>query len=504
LTADAARSFVARGLDERESNFLRLAEQTIYSRPRSPYLPLLRRAGCEFGDLAGSVKLAGLDATLLELRRAEVYVTFEELKGRTPIVRGDLVIEAKPEDFDNPLLRGGYRTQTSGSSGASAPAWVGIDYLRTRAVGSSLAFAAHGIAGAPSVVWRESLPAPTIGLILEDARAGQSFEHWFAPPLDRTWSSAASARIATELIVLAAMRAGMRIPRPEPLGYDEGRKIARWAERRLAQGGRCFIRAGVSNAMRVAAAASEAGIDLAGTTILGGGEPATEAKVGAIGRSGAKWIPGYASMEVGRVGMGCASPVDGTDVHFLEYATALITYPRTVAGLERAVDAFHFTSIVPGSPKILLNTEIDDYGVVEVRSCGCLFEKVGLKRHIRQIFSSRKLTGEGTTLVGSDMLRVLHEVLPRRFGGSALDYQLEEEEDDRGFTRLALIVSPRVALSSEEDLVETVLRELGNSNLARDIRSIWQRAGSVRVRRAQPSMALGGKVRPLVVKRKER
>lgn len=503
LTLEKALEIVRRGLEEREANFLSFVERCVYHHPPSPYLPLLRRAGCELGDLDTTVRRNGLESTLRELRQAGVYVSFEEFKGSEPIVRDDLVIHARTEDFDNPLLRHGYRTQTSGSTGASAPAWVGIDYLATRAVSSLLTFTAHGVLGAPSVVWREALPAPTIGLILEDARAGQFFERWFAPPLDRSRTSAIASRVATGLIVLAARRAGVRLPRPEPLDYGHARTIARWAERRLAERGVCFVRAGVSNALRIALAASEAGIDLMGATILGGGEPATEAKVRTIERSGARWVPGYATMEVGRVGMGCARPTDGTDVHYLEYASALINHPRRVPGFEHTVDAFNFTSILPGSPKVLLNTETDDYGILEERSCGCLFEEAGLRRHIREIYSFRKLTGEGTTLVGSEMVRVLDEVLPERFGGSSVDYQLVEEEDERGFTRLTLVVSPRVHVTSEQELVATVLRALGDTNLARDIRSIWDQAGAMQVRRIEPSLALGGKVRPLVVKRKE-
>lgn len=501
LTLEEARATVRRGIDEREANFLRLVERCVFGNPRSPYLPMLRRAGCELGDLKAHVRGSGLEDTLRQLRREGVYVSFEELKGREPIVRDDLVIRVRPEDFDNPLLRAGYRTRTSGSTGTGVLAWVGIDYLTTRAVSSLLTFVAHGVHGTPSVVWREALPAPTIGLILEDARAGQFFERWFAPPLDRSRRTAAASRVATDLIVLAARRGGVRVPRPEPLDYSQARAVARWAERRLSERGVCLIRAGVSNAVRIGLSASQAGIDLTGATILGGGEPATAAKVKTIEAPGARWVPGYASMEVGRIGMGCANPADGTDVHYLDYASAVITHPRRVPGFEHTVDAFNFTSILPGSPKILLNTEIDDYGILEERRCGCLFEEVGLGRHIREVYSFRKLTGEGTTLVGSDMVRILDEVLPKRFGGSSVDYQLVEEEDERGFTRLVLVVSPRVHVTSEQEVVATVLRELGDTNLARDVRSIWALAGTMEVRRAEPSLALGGKVRPLVVER---
>ena len=69
---------------------------------------------------------------------------------------------------------------------------------------------------------------------------------------------------------------------------------------------------------------------------------------------------------------------------------------------------------------IFINLELDDYGLVETRRCGCLFESLGLTTHLRHIRSFRKLTGEGVSLVGSDMARVLEEVLPSTYGVSMM------------------------------------------------------------------------------------
>jgi hypothetical protein len=77
-------------------------EHSIYRHPSSPYLALLRHAGCERGDLEALVRRDGLDRALHTLRDAGVYVTFEEFKGRTPIVRGTTTITASARDFDNP------------------------------------------------------------------------------------------------------------------------------------------------------------------------------------------------------------------------------------------------------------------------------------------------------------------------------------------------------------------------------------------------------------------
>ena len=80
---------------------------------------------------------------------------------------------------------------------------------------------------------------------------------------------------------------------------------------------------------------------------------------------------------------------------------------------------------------------------------------------MRRIRSFRKLTGGGETLVGSKMAYILEEVLPNRFGGSPLAYQLLEEEDEDGFTRFSLVVNPRVHITNETEVVEAVLEALG-------------------------------------------
>jgi hypothetical protein len=103
------------------------------------------------------------------------------------------------------------------------------------------------------------------------------------------------------------------------------------------------------------------------------------------------------------------------------------------------------------------------------------------------------------SLVGSDVVRVLESVLPRVHGGTPLDYQLVEEEDGRGYTRLVLRVHPRVALADDRAPAETLLAELGRGDAAAELaRAIWQRAGTLSVRREPPSFTALGKFLPLV------
>jgi hypothetical protein len=182
----------------------------------------------------------------------------------------------------------------------------------------------------------------------------------------------------------------------------------------------------------------------------------------------------------------------------MEDSLALIQRRREVPGHKAEIDAFCFTSLLPSASKILLNVESDDFGEVETRDCGCALGELGFGRHLRHVRSFRKLTGEGVTLVASEMERVLGEVLPARFGGSALDYQLLEEEDDRAFSRLSLLVDPGVSIDDEDAVIEVVLDALSGSSPAANLaQGLWRQAGTLRVRREAPRWTSRGKLLPL-------
>jgi hypothetical protein len=141
---------------------------------------------------------------------------------------------------------------------------------------------------------------------------------------------------------------------------------------------------------------------------------------------------------------------------------------------------------------------MDDYGILEERRCGCDLESYGYTTHIREIRSYSKLTGEGVTLIGNEVASVIEEVLPARFGGTPLDYQLVEQEDEQGFTRLYLFVSPRLAIPDEVQVIAVVLEALSESSpMADAARSVWQHTGALRVKRMEPVLTERGKHFPL-------
>jgi hypothetical protein len=135
---------------------------------------------------------------------------------------------------------------------------------------------------------------------------------------------------------------------------------------------------------------------------------------------------------------------------------------------------------------------------MDSRVCGCRWESLGFPEHIRDIRSFRKLTGEGVTLVGSHLERILDHVLPAAFGGSALDYQFVEEEDARGFTRLTLCIDPSIVIADEAAALEVVLHALGPTGMAGTMaQSTWRQAETLRIRRETPTLTQRGKLLPL-------
>jgi hypothetical protein len=297
--------------------------------------------------------------------------------------------------------------------------------------------------------------------------------------------------------------AGIRLPLPEFVPMERALTIAQFAVATARTHGRVLMRGGTSRAVRVAIAAHEAGLDLSGVTFMGAGEPATDGKVRQIERVGARFISNYGMSDAGMPGPGCAKRVGVSDYHLMTDTVALFPYPHRVEAFGVTVPAFVLTTLLPLSPKVMLNVETDDFGIVEERHCGCELESYGYTTHLREVRSYSKLTGEGVTLIGDEMIHILETTLPARFGGTSFDYQLMEDEDDQGFTRLYVIVSPRIELQSERAVIECVLEGLRQSSPAADAaRLTWQNADTLQVKRMEPVWTERHKYLPLYMPRR--
>lgn len=505
LTVEGAREIVQRRMEERDDRFLALVERSIYGQPGSPYLALLRLAGCEPGDLRALVKQKGLEGALRVLREAGVYVTFEEFKGRKPIVRHGQAIPAKPSDFDNPFARRDFALTTGGSTGVPTAVFQDLDHIAAGAPHHMLMLDAWGVLSSPVVQWMHTLPGGGLRFILQRAYFERYPERWFAPNPWRDskyWLKYAAAT----LYMTFWMRAlGVKVSLPQVVTMDEARVIAHCVRDVLDREGRCLLYTSVSRGLRVCLAAEKEGIDLTGTTIRVGGEPVTLAKAQAMRRAGVRVLPAYGGIDTGSIGLGCAHPDETDEVHLCKDAFAVISHPYPIEGTGTSVPAFNLTSLLDTSSKVMLNYQSDDYGVMRERSCGCPLERLGFTTHLHGIRSYSKLVGEAVTLVGDEMVRILEHHLPARFGGGPLDYQLMEEEDANGFTKLALIIDPEVSIADERQVVEFVMNSLTESSPAGDsARRVWQQTQTLQVKRMPPVLTARGKLLPLHLHRPDR
>jgi len=496
MTVEEAEAAIRSDLADRDANFLRLARRAIYDNPRSPYLALLTAAGCTYGDLESSVGRRGLEPTLQALRDEGVYVTFEEYKGRQPIVRGGRTIEADAHAFDNPLASKAYAGTTGGSTGTATRVDTDLDniYALTRHV--LIGRKVHGVLGVPGAVWKGTLPDPIgVQVLLGSALYDNMPERWFTPVTRDDYTPPMRFRLATNYILWMSRICRVPFPWPEPLPIDQAIVLARWAAESVKRHGGCQVVSSVSLGMRVCIAAREAGLDLSGARFFGGGEPMTPAKMAAFTAVGARHVTIYVSVDAGVMGLPCANASEENDQHLVADNVALIQHPRPVLGSDVEVNAFYFTSLNEKASKVLLNMESDDYGIVEERSCGCPLEALGYGRHLRQIRSYGKLTGEGVTLVGSEMVRILEHVLPSRHGGTPQDYQLVEEQDANGLTRLVLCIDPAASIRDEQAVINTMLDALKAGSVAGGLtQSFWKRGGTFQVRRASPVWTARGKL----------
>jgi hypothetical protein len=147
----------------------------------------------------------------------------------------------------------------------------------------------------------------------------------------------------------------------------------------------------------------------------------------------------------------------------------------------------------------MLNAEVGDHGVLTRRRCGCLLDALGLDLHVHDIRSYEKLTSEGMNFYGADLIRLVEETLPSRFGGGPGDYQVVEEEVE-GLPRMSVVVSPRVGPVDEEAILAAAADELRSGPAHHGMMSeVWRDAQTIRVVRREPHATASAKVLPLHV-----
>jgi hypothetical protein len=497
VSCEIARATILSRMEKRNENFLGMAQRCIYQNPRSPYMPLLRAAGCEYSDMESFLASNELESLLTRLLEAGVRIPLEAYKGRKPLEHAGTQLFFTEEDFNNPILSHGWEGRSGGSTGRPSRMLIDLDYLEGRVPYEQVMFHLLDLHQTPLALWYPKLPA-SIGLSnsLRYAKIGRIPECWFDMKLsDRPlpfwhlWSLAA--------IIGLSRLSGIRFPWPRPVPLDDPQVILDWIAEKIRRRGRCAVQSTVSGVVRICRAAAGRGFDLDGVQFITGSEPLTASKHAEIVARHARVFLRYHCVDIGSVAAGCGAPAEIDEVHLLS-DTVAIAVPDASAGDSHPLC---FTSIMGRGPKIVLNLDLGDQAVITKRRCGCVYEEMGFHTHLAHVRSSTRSTAEGIALLYSELIRISEEILPRLIGGTVLDYQWIEDEDPEAgsLTRLWLRISPRLGAIDEESLRRTILAEIGRKDSAqRFYAQLLGDAATLKILRENPHATAAGKTPGLV------
>jgi hypothetical protein len=496
---DEARAAVRARLESRGARFLALMSRAVYGNPASPYHALLKGAGCAYGDLETLVAREGVEGALRVLLRAGVYLTVEEAKGRRPVRRGALALDAGPVRLRNPGAGGHLALRSGGGRGGATPMVVDLDFMRETNASQRVVLAARDGEGWTHAVWDVPGGAALIR-VLRLAGIGAAPARWFSQIDPVSEALHPRYRWAPRVLRWGSLVAGVPLPAPVHAPLSDPLPVARWAADERRAGRVPHLVTTVSAGLRlVAAGAPETGID--GLELTISGEPLTEARLAAFRRGGVRAVPSYGSSDTGTaIAHGCLRPAWPDDVHLFDDLFAVIQPEAPHAGCPSG--ALLFTSLGAAAPLILVNVTLGDRAVLGERACGCPLEAAGWTRHLHAVRSFEKLTVGGMSLLDRDLIAILDEVLPARFGGGPTHYQVIEEQGRDGEPRLRLLVDPAVGPVDPETVATAFLAALGHGSGVERITALtWRAGGFVTVERRAPESSRGDKILHLVSRR---
>jgi hypothetical protein len=478
----------------RETDFLGLLRSAVYDHSGSPYLSLLQHAGCEYGDLEGLVRDEGIEGALRLLAARGVYLTVEELKGRRPIVRGSTTIVMSPSALRRPGGVFQVPVGSAGSRGAGSQLFHDLAFLRAQGVNRRLVLDARGGSGWVPAYW--GVPGGSaLGHILIAAAAGVAPVRWFSQLPDAAAGLHPRYRWSTRVIRWGSRVCGLRLPRPEHVPLDDPLVIARWMHTVLARGAVPHLHTFASSAVHLCRAATDAGLRLDGVQFTLGSEPTTAARLAVIRKSGAEAVPNYGSAECGFIAYGCLRPTTPSDLHLLDDLHAVIQQDSGPGDDTGGLGPLLVSSLHPAASLVLLNVSLGDHALLDRRACGCPLERLGWRTHLSMLRSHEKLTVGGMAFADADVVHVLEEQLPGRFGGCPSDYQLVEDEARDGRPRLRLLVHPSVGPVDPRAVADALLAGLGTGSGAERIMALaWREGDVLRVERRAPYVTPSGKI----------
>jgi hypothetical protein len=491
VTVAEAEAVVTDEVARRDDRFRASLDRLVWPFASSPARRLLDNAGIERGDVDRLVGAHGLVGALEQLRDAGVYVSYEEYHGRIDARRGSAVFTFSPSDFFNPVTPADYIATTGGSRSSGTPVELSFAWQRRQGAQRAIQFDRAGVRGAPTATWLPVFPsAAGYGAVMKLTAGGNRPERWFSQvPIDLDGISSHKQLANKFLPALSALaRAGL--PSPEYAPTSDPEPVVRWLADAVQRHGSAVITGYASSLTAAARWAREHGVALDGVVAYPSSEPVTAGKLAAMRAAGMRAHPTYAFVPEGTVALSCEH-CDDEEYHLWEQELAVITRRRPRSD-DADVDAFLLTSLAHEAPRVLVNVENDDYGVVRHDvECSCGLGSLGLRTRISAIRGISKVVAAGISLDGEVFDRIVETELPARVGGGAGDYQFVEREGASG-TTMSLRVSPDIDLNEEHlrDAIDAALRTSDNGVLAA---AVWERNGGLRIERSTPLVTKAGK-----------
>lgn len=493
LTLQEAHRRLGDCLQRRSERFLDRLRRDVFGQPDSLYQAFFRHAGCQYGDIENVVRSDGVGAALLGLFREGVYLTIDEFKGRISIRRGSFERPPLTTELRSPRASGHLTASSGGSRSSGTAVFFDFGFVRDCAANVLLCLDAYGGSGWRKGDW-ETPGAGARFRLLKFAAFGSSPEAWFSQIDPRDPSMPSMLRYSTAAFHWASRLAGRTIPYPVYAGLLDPTPVAEWLARVLKEGGVPLLFTFPGSAVRLCLTAAEKGINIAGSHFMLSGEPITSARLATLRRTGAIPIPRYGSVETGAIGYGCLCGNQPDEIHAVTDMHALIhAGSGNAAGLPEK--ALLITNLHSMSPFLMINVSMGDQAELEPSRCDCPLARLGWTTTLHQIRSYEKLTGNGVTFLGVELIRILEQVLPTRFGGAPTDYQLIEEEDSDGQPRVSLLVHPSIAQADEGQIAEQFLSELAAQSPASGLMvRLWRDSGTFRIVRRPPMISRAGKI----------